>query len=108
MFRFFTHNRAQATMNYSLSVIAALQAKTSTLKSLGKLFRLIREERKNLLLALAAILTNSGLVLLGPFIIGHTIDKYVVHKNYEGVIQNSLILLSMYMVVLVASYLQTR
>jgi ATP-binding cassette, subfamily B, bacterial len=95
-------------MNYSLNDLSAIQEKTGTLQSLGKLLRLIMEERKNLLLALAAILINSGLVLLGPFIIGHTIDKYVVHKDFHGVKENSFLLLSMYMVVFGASYLQTR
>ncbi len=69
---------------------------------------MIREERKNLLLAFLAILTNSGLNLLNPFIIGYTIDKYVVHKNYHGVLVNAGILLTMAFLALGASYTQTR
>lgn len=95
-------------MNYNLNDISAQQQKASTLQSLQKLLRLIKEENKNLLLALLAILANSGLNLLGPFIIGYTIDKYVVHKNFHGVLVCSGILLAMYMVAFVASYLQTR
>ncbi len=94
-------------MNYNLNDIAATQQKTSTLKALQKLLLLIREERSNLLLALVAMLANSGLNLLGPYIIGFTIDKYVVHKNYSGVLQWAAILLGMYLVAFVASYLQT-
>ena len=95
-------------MNYNLNDIAAQQQKVSTLQSLQKLLRLIKEENKNLLLAFLAILANSGLNLLGPFITGYTIDKYVVHKNFRGVLVCSGILLAMYMVAFVASYLQTR
>jgi len=95
-------------MNYNLNDISAQQQKASTLLSLQKLLRLIKEENKNLLLALLAILANSGLNLLGPFIIGYTIDRYVVHKNFHGVLVCSGILLAMYMVAFVASYLQTR
>ena len=95
-------------MNYNLNDIAATQQKTSTLGALKKLLRLIKEERSNLLLALLAILVNSGLNLLGPFIIGFVIDKYVVHKNYNGVLTWAGILLGMYLVAFVASYLQTR
>ena len=95
-------------MNYNLNDISAQQQKASTLQSLQKLLRLIKEENKNLLFALLAILANSGLNLLGPFIIGYTIDKYVVHKNFHGVLVCSGILLAMYMVAFVASYLQTR
>ncbi len=95
-------------MNYNLNDISATQQKTSTLRALQKLLQLITEERKNLVLALGAILANSGLNLLGPFIIGYVIDKYVVHKNYHGVLVWAGILLAMYMVAFVASYLQTR
>ncbi len=95
-------------MKYNLNDIAATQQKTSTLRALKKLLQLITEERKNLLLALAAILTNSGLNLLGPFIIGYTIDTYLVHKQFHGVLVWAGILLGMYLVAFVASYLQTR
>ncbi len=95
-------------MKYNLNDIAATQQKTSTLRALKKLLQLITEERKNLLLALAAILVNSGLNLLGPFIIGYTIDTYLVHKQFHGVLVWAGILLGMYLVAFVASYLQTR
>ena len=91
------YNSQQSTsnMNYNLNDISAKQQKASTLQYLKKLLQLIREERKNLLLALLAILTNSGLNLLGPFIVGYTIDKYVVHKDYHGVLMNAGLLVCM-------------
>ena len=95
-------------MNYNLNDISPQQQKTSTLRALQKLLRLITEERRTMLLALVAILANSGLNLLAPFIIGHVIDTYVVHKNFHGVMVWAGILLGMYMVAFVASYLQTR
>jgi len=95
-------------MNYNLNKLSEQQEKTSTYKALKKLLQLISHERKNLLLALAAILTNSTLNLLGPLIIGHTIDKYVQTKQYHGVLVNSGILLCMYLAALVSSYLQTK
>jgi len=95
-------------MNYNLNQLTAQEQKTSTTSSLKRLFKLIAHERKNLLLALLAILVNSTLNLLGPFLIGHTIDTYVVTKQYHGVLVFSAILLSMYLVVLLTSYLQTK
>jgi ATP-binding cassette subfamily B protein len=95
-------------MNYNLNKLSEKQQKTSTLAALKKLLQLIEHERKNLLLALMAILANSTLNLLGPLIIGHTIDKYVQTKNYHGVIVNASILLAMYLAALVSSYLQTK
>jgi ATP-binding cassette subfamily B protein len=80
-------------MNYNLNELSAQQQKTSSVRALQKLLRLIGEERRNLLLALVAIVANSGLNLLGPFIIGHVIDTYIVHKNFDGVLRWAGILL---------------
>src|SRR5215212_1090690 len=95
-------------MNYNLNDISAQQQKASTLRILQKLLLLIKEERKTLLLALLAILTNSCLNLLIPFIVGYTIDTYVIHKNYEGVLRYSGLLVAMAFLAFGASYLQTR
>lgn len=59
-------------------------------------------------MALIAILLNSSLNLFGPFIIGHTIDSYVVTKQYQGVLLFSGLLLVMYLLALLTSYLQTK
>ena len=95
-------------MNYNLNDISAQQQKASTLRILQKLLLLIKEERKTLLLALLAILTNSSLNLLSPFIVGYTIDTYVVHKNYHGVLLYSGLLVVMAFAAFGVSYLQTR
>ncbi len=96
-------------MKYNLNDLQANAPKTSTWSSLGKLLKLIEHERKNLLLALTAILANSTLNLLGPLIIGNTIDHYIFvpHKDYHSVLVNCAILLGMYLVALFASYFQT-
>ncbi|HPG08580.1 MAG TPA: ABC transporter ATP-binding protein [Saprospiraceae bacterium] len=94
-------------MSYNLNEVAKQQQKTSSLRALQKLLRLIREERKTMLLALLAIVTNSGLNLLAPFIIGHVIDTYVVNKDFQGVLRWGGILLVMYLIAFVANYLQT-
>lgn len=73
-----------------------------------KLLRLVRTEKKRLVFALAAILVNSGLNLVGPLLIGYTIDRYVQTKQMHGVLVNSAILLAIYLVALVANYLQTQ
>lgn len=95
-------------MNYDLNQINKEQQKTSTFAGLKKLLQLIAHEKRTLIIALFAILLNSTLNLLGPLVIGHTIDKYVQHKNYQGVIHNALILLAMYLVALGTSYSQTK
>jgi ATP-binding cassette subfamily B protein len=95
-------------MNYNLNDISVKQEKASNLRILQNLLQLIKEERKNLFLACLAILTNSGLTLLNPYIIGHTIDKYVMHKDYHGVLMNAGLLVCIALVAFGASYTQTK
>lgn len=95
-------------MNYNINQQSAGAQKTSTMSALKSLLQLIAHERPTLLLALLAILINATLNLLGPFLIGYTIDHYVVHKDYSGVLKFAGILLGMYMVALFSSYFQTK
>ncbi len=95
-------------MNYNLNDIASASPKISSVQALRKLLRLISEEGKYLYLALFAILINSTLNLLGPYIIGHVIDTHVVHKDYPGVLRWAFILLCMYILAFFAAYFQTR
>jgi ATP-binding cassette subfamily B protein len=102
-------------MNYDLNQLSKGQQKTSTLAGLKKLLQLIAHERKNLLLAMCAILVTSSINLAGPYVVGHTIDEYIVTGSkkviadpYHGVLVNCGLLLCLYFVSLVTSYLQTR
>lgn len=94
-------------MNYDLNYLGKNQQKSSTLAGLKKLLQLIAHEKRTLTIAFFAILVNSTLNLLGPLIIGHTIDKYVQHKDFNGVLHNAAILFCMYLVALFTSYKQT-
>ncbi|GAB2978289.1 ABC transporter ATP-binding protein [Mucilaginibacter puniceus] len=95
-------------MSYNLNNNTQQEKKASTYAGVKKLLQLIAHERKTLFLALIAILLNATINLLGPYIIGHTIDKYVVTKQYHGVLVFSGILLGMYIVGLFASYQQMQ
>jgi len=94
-------------MNYNLNKLSEQEKKASTYAGLKSLLKLIEHERKNLWTALVFILLNSAINLTGPFLIGYTIDKYVQHKQYHGVLVFSGILLAMYLVGLFTSYSQT-
>jgi ATP-binding cassette subfamily B protein len=110
MYRFLILSKVQATMNmnYNLNSLPVSEKKSSTWSGLKSLLQLVKEERKNLIIALFAILLNSTLNLLGPFLIGHTIDKYIQTKQFHGVLVFSGILLTMYVVAFVSSYFQTQ
>jgi len=95
-------------MNYNLNQLSTGQEKQSTFKALKSLLKLISSEHKNLWLALIAILVNSGLLLLGPLLVGHTVDTYIRTKQFHGVLIFGGILLVMYMIAMVTGYIQTR
>jgi ATP-binding cassette subfamily B protein len=82
-------------MNYNLNSLPVSEKKSSTWSGLKSLLQLVKEERRNLIIALFAILLNSTLNLLGPFLIGHTIDKYIQTKQFHGVLVLSGILLTL-------------
>ena len=66
------------------------------------------EERRNLYIASVFIFINAGLNLVGPYVMGHAVDNFVVTKQYDGVIKYSIILLSVFLVAMVSGYTQTQ
>jgi ATP-binding cassette subfamily B protein len=96
-------------MNYNLNQSTdKTEQKASNLASLRKLIALIGEERRNLIVAFGAIFLNAGLSLLGPYLIGYTIDTYIQAKQFQGVLLFSGILLALYSVAFVVNYAQMR
>jgi ATP-binding cassette subfamily B protein len=96
-------------MNYDLNQQADKAAqKISNLASLRKLIIIIGQERRNLAVAFSAIFLNAGLSLLGPYLIGYTIDKYIQTKEYHGVLVFAGILLVLYIIAFIVNYGQMR
>ncbi len=94
-------------MKYNLNDITGPEdQKKPTLVVLQKLLGLIREERKNLVIAFIFIFVNAGLGLMGPYLIGYTVDHYIQTKQFQGVLKFSGILLAIYLTVFVTNYLQ--
>ena len=96
-------------MNYNLNDrFGAEEQKKSTLTALKKLLKLIQEEKTTIIVAMIIIFINSGLSLIGPYLIGHTIDTYIQSKQYHGVMVFSAILLGIYITAFVTNYLQMK
>ena len=96
-------------MNYNLNKPSdKAEQKISNLASLRKLIMIIGGERHNLIIAFAAIFLNAGLSLLGPYLVGYTIDTYIQTKQFHGVLLFSGILLVLYSVAFVVNYAQMR
>ena len=96
-------------MNYNLNrPTKKIKGRRHVIESFRKLLSIIGTERRKLLIAFAAILLNAGLSLLGPYLLGYTIDTYVQTKNYQGVLMFAGILLVIYIAAYVLNYAQIR
>lgn len=96
-------------MNYNLNKpTKKVKEKRDFLTSLRKLLSIIGTERRKLTIAFGAILLNVGLSLLGPYILGYTIDTHVQTKNYQGVLIFAGILLAIYITAYFVNYAQIR
>lgn len=93
--------------NYTLNKPSGQEKKFSVKRSVGKLLPLLQDEKRNIILAIVAVLINTGLNLLAPILIGHTVDKYILTGQYSGVLVFSAILLIMYVAAVIAGYFQT-
>jgi ATP-binding cassette subfamily B protein len=94
--------------NYNLNTTTTKDTKRpSNLAALGKLINLLPEQRGKLIWALLVILTYSILTMVGPYIVGVTINKYILNHDYSGVLRNCGWLLLTYCGVFVLVYLRT-
>lgn len=97
-------------MSYNLNLNKGIQhnEKVSTITTLKRLVTLMGSERRNLYIALVFIFINSGLNLVSPYLIGHAVDRFIVTKQYDGVIRYSIILLGVFLLALVSGYTQAQ
>jgi ATP-binding cassette subfamily B protein len=94
--------------NYNLNNTAIRDAKKpSNLAALRKLVNLLPEQRGKLIWALIVILAWSILSMVGPYIVGVTINDSILHAKFSGVLRNCGWLLLVYACVLVLVYLRT-
>jgi ATP-binding cassette subfamily B protein len=104
-----TPNEAPATTNYyALNRPAGQEHKATLAAALKRLVPLMADEKRTVAIAVGAMLTSSLCGLLGPVIIGRAVDNDVRRGDFVGVLRWAAILLAIYLVGLVASYLQTQ
>ncbi len=108
MSKFIIHNKALTTMNsYTLNNSGNNKQKESLKTALKKLTPFLAGEKRNVIVAFIAIVINATSNLLGPILIGHTVDVYIQNKDFQGVLTFCGILLVIYATGLVAAYIQT-
>ena len=77
-------------MNYNLNSLNSSAEKKTVLKSLRTLISHMVEEKKLLLIAFIAMLITALLSLLGPILIGYTIDHYIQSKQRSAIADEEL------------------
>jgi len=105
------HKEVQINMNnYSLNKtdIAKEKDKGVLTTAWKRLVPLLRTENKVVTLALIAIFVSSIATLLSPFIIGRIVDQYIQNKDFNGVLFLGGVLFLIYIVGLIASYIQIK
>ena len=82
------------------------QAAPSIVAGLRKLAPVIADQRPRLAVAFAATIVASAMGLMGPVIIGRTIDRYIRTGDFHGVLVSAGALLLAYLIGLAATYVQ--
>ena len=102
-----TRSAAPVTTNYTLNRGEQQQETAAIGTALKRLAPLLSDEKRTVAMAFVAMLVSNTSGLLGPAIIGRTVDRYIQSGNFTGVLVSAAILLGVYLCGLLASYYQT-
>ena len=96
------------SMKYALETSQAFGSKGTVGAGVKRFLPLMKPETGRMAVALAAMLISTAAALMAPVIIGRGVDTYVRLKDNPGLRNAALILAAVYLVGVVASYLQIR
>jgi ATP-binding cassette subfamily B protein len=103
-----TPSEAPVTTNpYRLSG-AQGQRSTAIGAALRRLAPVMADQRRSVVAAFVATIVASCASLVGPIIIGRTVDTYIRSGDFAGVLRSAGLLLLAYLAGLVATYVQTQ
>lgn len=74
--------------------------------TLGRIWQIVDEQRTLLILVLLMVVISSVLALVGPFLIGRIIDKYIVPGQYGDMLPVIIGLIAVYIVLSISLFLQ--
>ncbi|KOS66446.1 multidrug ABC transporter ATP-binding protein [Lysinibacillus contaminans] len=74
--------------------------------TLGRIWRIVDEQRGLLVIVLLMVMASSALALIGPYLIGKMIDTFVMNGNLEGLGKMITMLVGIYAVLAVTLFLQ--
>ncbi len=92
--------------NYRLNIIAEERAKGSAWGAILGIVPFLKTETWTLVFAFTAILVNSALSLMVPFLMGRAVDIYIIPAHFSGIITYGIIIAGMYVAAFGANYAQ--
>ena len=95
------------TSPYRLSA-AQGPSNLSVLAALKRLAPVLSDQRRRVLVALAATVVSAIMGLLGPVIIARTVDVYIRNRDFHGVLTSAGLLLIAYLTGMAATYVQAQ
>lgn len=75
-------------------------------KTLLRIWKMVDEQRKLLMVVFIMVIISSTCAILGPFLIGKMIDKFVIPLKLQGMVPMIVFLISVYLVYGVTLFLQ--
>lgn len=76
-------------------------------ETLARIWSYMRQQRIGMYLAVAFVIVGSLLSLVGPYMIGHITDNYILKFDVDGAIKMALILAGVYTVHAILTWLQS-
>ncbi|MEO8097030.1 MAG: ABC transporter ATP-binding protein [Acidobacteriota bacterium] len=95
-------------MKYTLDNSNAQRQPASLRSGVKRFLPLVADEKSNVIVAGIAITISSFAALLAPYLIAHTIDTYIRVKDTSGLTRFSLLIMGVYFLGVIASYIQIR
>lgn len=74
--------------------------------TLGRIWKIVDEQRGLLILVLLMVIISSALALMGPFLVGRIIDNYIVPGQFDGMLSIIGVLIGIYVVLSLSLFLQ--
>ncbi|KDE47807.1 multidrug ABC transporter ATP-binding protein [Geobacillus sp. CAMR12739] len=85
---------------------ASPQRAKNSVGTLRRLWVFIVPQKRKLFAAMAMVMASSALALAGPYVIGRTVDGYIVEQKTDGFLATLVLLLAIYMALGAAAFLQ--
>ncbi|OAB37843.1 multidrug ABC transporter ATP-binding protein [Paenibacillus macquariensis subsp. defensor] len=79
----------------------------NTAATIAKLWTYLRRQRTGLIIVYISTFLSSVISLIGPYLIGKAIDNYIMPKDYNGLLWLCLLMLGIYLLGSVISWIQS-